>query len=300
MDKSFAHFTEITADKISKIEKLRVKLRWNGLLKGLGVALVICALAIAFYFLLGRITASIFLVVFAFLLLLIFAGINSKELTREYKKTLMKDMVSYLCEEEGTYHYNRGIPQSAFGDCARFEQVDRYSSWDLITGQMGNISFECAEIMGDKRIETGLSHSTAWNNVFRGALFIVNIEPRFKGHTIARRDNWFECRINGEKIETSSPDFNLQYETITDNPDEARKILTQNITDKMLNLDKRYARQITFSFYESQILIAIPNQQKSVEASVWSPITKSNIMRRQFNLLSTLLELMREINQVKL
>lgn len=64
----------------------------------------------------------------------------------------------------------------------------------------------------------------------------------------------------------------------------------------MLKLDSNFKKGITISFRDSTILVAIPDSKNRFEADVWSSLSDMSILKSDFAVLQSLLDIVDELN----
>lgn len=101
--------------------------------------------------------------------------------------------------------------------------------------------------------------------------------------------------------------WSLYSEAQVANEDKHRLIVTtdlggtdpddiQSMMERMLKLDSNFKKGITISFRNSTILVAIPDSKNRFEADVWSSLSDMSILKSDFAVLQSLLEIVDELN----
>ena len=134
---------------------------------------------------------------------------------------------------EFEYDHNAGIDRKVYSE-ARFETYDRYHSDDLITGKVCGFDFSMSEVHTERRHRDKNGH-TYYTTIFRGA---------FSKVTLTKDINCFINIINN-RIKLFSRDyyttidneaFEKIYDVFTDDKIKALRLLTPDVTTKMIDL----------------------------------------------------------------
>ena len=90
--------------------------------------------------------------------------------------------------------------------------------------------------------------------------------------------------------------FEKVFDVFSTNQIEARYLITPSMMERMLKLDSNFKKGITISFRNSTILVAIPDSKNRFEADVWSSLNDMSILKSDFAVLQSLLEIVDELN----
>lgn len=66
--------------------------------------------------------------------------------------------------------------------------------------------------------------------------------------------------------------------------------------EKLLELDRKSHRRITVSFYLSQMIIAIPDNNDNFEANIWTSMLNENYIKKEFSTLLSLFQIVNDLN----
>ncbi len=67
---------------------------------------------------------------------------------------------------------------------------------------------------------------------------------------------------------TENPDFEKTFDVYSTDQIEARYLLSPSMMERLFALDREFNKNITISFRDSNILIAIPESRNHFEASI--------------------------------
>ncbi len=224
---------------------------------------------------------------------------QSKELSRYYKKDIIATLISSLCENS-SFMPDRGISEQQFMGCGLFHtSPDRYSSEDMITGQVGKTAFACSEIVAEeKRVTTNSKgqRSEHWVDIFKGFFFIADFQKDFHGQTVVYRNSWLKLNFRNQRVKLENPEFEKKFDVYSTDQIEARYLLTPGMMEKLLELDRKFPGKITLSFYNSNVIIAIPDNTDHFEASIWSSQLRNNSLKQEYDTLSALIGIIDDLN----
>ena len=107
---------------------------------------------------------------------------------------------------------------------------------------------------------------------------------------------FFKIKMGASRVKMENPDFEKVFDVFSTNQIEARYLITPSMMERMLKLDSNFKKGITISFRNSTILVAIPDSKNRFEADVWSSLSDMSILKSDFAVLQSLLEIVDELN----
>lgn len=224
---------------------------------------------------------------------------QSKELSQYYKRDIIATIINSLCENSSFIPEN-GISEQQFMSSGLFNtSPDRYSSEDMITGQVGKTSFACSEIVAEeRRVSTdSKGHRTErWVDIFKGFFFIADFQKDFQGQTVVYRNSWIKLNFRNQRVKLENPEFEKKFDVYSTDQVEARYLLTPGMMEKLLELDRKFPGKITLSFYNSNVIIAIPDSTDHFKASIWSSQLRNNSLKQEYDTLSALIGIVDDLN----
>lgn len=214
-----------------------------------------------------------------------------------YYKELIGEIVQNLCPA-ASYSPNDGISESVFSNSGLFTSPDRYHAEDQISGYVDKTSFVCSEVHAEERktrtTKSGTQHY--WVTIFRGFLFMADFHKDFKGKTTIIRNSLFKLKFGESRVKMESPEFEKVFDVFSTDQVEARYLITPSMMERLLSLNSRFGKDVTISFRNSTILVAIPSSRNCFEASVWRSLSDMRILKADFEVIHSLLEIVDELN----
>ena len=155
---------------------------------------------------------------------------------RNKHNVLFDDIVPLILKsynENIKYNHYSGIYSQEYSK-AKFEYYDRYNSEDLITGTIQNCNYKMAEVHTQReyRDKDGNRH---YQTLFRGAFAMVNLNKNFNC-SINIINNKIKLFSRDNYITMDNEAFEKIYDVFTDNKILAMRLLTPDVTTKMIDL----------------------------------------------------------------
>ena len=200
---------------------------------------------------------------------------------------------------EAIFTPEEGIKEGIFRSCGLFTSPDRYHTEDLIQGRVGKTDFSCAEVHAEERktrVNSKGQTSHYWVDIFKGFLFIADFQKDFQGHTTVLRNSLFKLSFSGSRVKLENPDFEKTFDVYSTDQIEARYLLSPSMMERLLALDREFNKNITISFKDSNILIAIPESRNHFEASIWKSIDDLSQLKNDFSMIHALVSIIEDLN----
>lgn len=178
------------------------------------------------------------------IVLLIGGVIYSASKGGNYKKMFKENVMVHALKEYDSnliYNPNGFFPENVY-NMARFESYDRYSTEDQINGSIDGLEFLMAEVHTEDK-HTDKDGHTHYSTVFRGQVAWFNLTKSL-GFDLTVCDNRLKLFSGDTHVEIDNPEFEEHYDVFTTDKIKAMKILTPNVTNKILDLNRKYG----FSF----------------------------------------------------
>jgi hypothetical protein len=222
---------------------------------------------------------------------------KSKIFSSFYKEEVVDEIIHAFCPN-ATYSPNNGVGEDLFRNSGLFTSPDRYHAEDLIEGCLDKTSFICSEVHAEERRARSTKNGVQyyWEDIFKGFLFIADFHKEFQGETTVLRDSFFKIKMGASRVKMENPDFEKVFDVFSTNQIEARYLITPSMMERMLKLDSNFKKGVTISFRNSTILVAIPDSKNRFEADVWSSLNDMSILKSDFAVLQSLLEIVDELN----
>ena len=295
----FDSLAQKLAPTLQVLENKRKELLRKGRSEGLiyaAIFLVVGVIALLILKLEG-IFGPIVIVVISVIIFITCINNKSKIFSFFYKEEVVDEIIHAFCPN-ATYSPNDGVSEELFRNSGLFTSPDRYHAEDLIEGCLGKTSFICSEVHAEERRARSTKNGVQyyWEDIFKGFLFIADFHKEFQGETTVLRDSFFKIKMGASRVKMENPDFEKVFDDFSTNQIEARYLITPSMMERMLKLDSNFKKGITISFRNSTILVAIPDSKNRFEADVWSSLSDMSILKSDFAVLQSLLDIVDELN----
>lgn len=295
----FETLVQSLSSTLQSLEQKRKELKKQGHSTGIWVGGIILVIGIAFS-LYAHVALIGIGIAAGLALLAYYSCINAKsqELSTYYKQEVIAQILQSFCENT-VFTPEEGIKESTFRNCALFTSPDRYHTEDLIQGRVGKTDFCCAEIHAEERktrVNSKGQTSHYWVDIFKGFFFIADFQKDFQGHTTILRNSLFKLSSSGSRVKLENPDFEKTFDVYSTDQIEARYLLSPSMMERLLALDREFNKNITISFRDSNILIAIPESRNHFEASIWKPMDDLSQLKNDFSMIHALVSIVEDLN----
>ena len=148
-----------------------------------------------------------------------------------FTKVVPKIVKSYKDDLE--YDHYSGIPRTIYNE-ARFELYDRYSSDDLIEGNILGNHFQMGEVhtQNEHRDSDGHTHYTT---LFHGTFLKIELSKSYDG-LLNIVNNKIKLFNRDSYITIDNEAFEKIYDVFTDDKIKAMRLLTPDVTSKMIDI----------------------------------------------------------------
>lgn len=222
---------------------------------------------------------------------------KSSLLSSYYKKEVIDEVVQNICPG-ASYVPGQGISEAAFRNSGLFQSPDRYHAEDQISGCLGKTTFTCSEVHAEelrtRSTKNGVQHY--WVTIFRGFLFMADFHKDFSGKTTVMKNSLFKMKWGESRVKMENPDFEKVFDVFSTGQVEARYLITPSMMERLLKLNDSFKNGVTISFRDSYIIVAIPNSRNCFEASIWTSMTDLSILKADFEIIYSLLQIVDELN----
>lgn len=295
----FDSLAQKLAPTLQVLENKRKELLRKGRSEGLiyaAIFLVVGVIALLILKLEG-IFGPIVIVVVSVIIFITCINNKSKIFSFFYKEEVVDEIIHAFCPN-ATYSPNNGVSEDLFRNSGLFTSPNRYHAEDLIEGCLDKTSFICSEVHAEERRARSTKNGVQyyWEDIFKGFLFIADFHKEFQGETTVLRDSFFKIKMGASRVKMENPDIEKVFDVFSTNQIEARYLITPSMMERMLKLDSNFKKGITISFRDSTILVAIPDSKNRFEADVWSSLSDMSILKSDFAVLQSLLDIVDELN----
>ncbi len=298
MPRSFDVLYRQLEPSLELLEKKRKELRKKGVLKG-GVISLILAVLLCFFF--STNTTLLFTLVIVSSIFIIWLSIYSQtgQLSKFYKQEIIARMV-YAAHPSCSYQPEKGIAESLFVESGLSKGIpDRYHTEDLVQGKVDKTDFMFAEVHAEKRHVTtnGKGQTqTYYSTMFRGFLFVADFHKNFSGKTRVCRNSLLKICWEGERVKLENPEFEDKFDVYSSDSVEARYLLSPIMMEQLLKLNYSFSDSLIASFYDSKILIALPNNTDHFEPSIFRTNLNKEHIKEEFNTICRLINIIDVLN----
>lgn len=245
-----------------------------------GVALLVVARAAPALALGGPLVAAA-LAVAALLGALVAWAVLRDGISSEFRHRVIGPVASFI-EPGLRYQKDAGVGQALFEASQIFAGgVDRYHSSDLVSGTVGGIPLELAEVNAEHRT-TDSKGRASYNVIFRGLFVVAHFAGRFAGRTLVVPDfapHWrgrFGRSLQalgigrpGSLVKLDDPEFERAFAVYSDDPGEARTILSPGVRRRILAFAPKTNSAVSLSFHDSRLFLAIALDRDLFEPPVF-------------------------------
>ena len=246
--------------------------------------------------------AGLSVLILAIIVLIIYYS-KKKHYTAEFKETIISEIIHFI---DPSFHYSPygAISRKDYENSGLFLQnPDRFTGDDYTEGMHDKTFFCFSELHTEYRVTNG--KQTSWVTIFKGLFFIGDFNKNFSGRTYVWSEqnpqlNFFNKLFssfssNLEKVKLESAEFEKSFIVYSSDQVEARYILTPSFMERLVKLEKMMGNEISFSFVNTNINVAIPLNYSLFEPSVFSSNDYKSL-EDYYNTVYIVLEIIDELN----
>ena len=168
-----------------------------------------------------------------------------------------------------------------------FDGFDRFRADDLVCANAGGVDFMFCDIRLEKDIGTGIPFIFKNNYVtfFEGPFFMANFNKKIHSDVFVFSNTTLppsELRhklLGGREIPIDNADFNQNFTIYANDAMTVMYVLTPALIEKILSLKQLVKSNISLSFKQNKIYIAIARGADSFEPSLDQPILNARIAK---------------------
>ncbi len=206
-------------------------------------------------------------------------------LSRSFKHDVLSQFVKFLSP---TLNYRATVPfpdrefygSGLFPERAKINRIE-----DVLVGEFYNTSFMCGEVttIDIKKTRDAKGRVKEQRIVrFRGLFFAIDFAKRFHGRTTVRSDQAEKYlgflgrglqRVgSGEQlVELEDPEFEKHFVVQSTDQVEARFLLSTSFMRKLIELRAQVSPGLQVAFFDSKLIVAIPQTVNLFEISLLHP-----------------------------
>ena len=154
-------------------------------------------------------------------------------------------------------------------------------------------------LIAESEYETGRGNNS--NTVFKGVVIKLDMNKKFSGHTVVCSETMMHKTplAKLKRTELEDVEFEKKYDVFTDDPIEARYILTPTFMEKVKNIEVAFScKNIKCAFYQESLVIAMTT--KTDLFSIGSLIKPVADPKQFENLLNQFVSILALIDTLKL
>ena len=268
----------------------------------------------------GFLSGRIFITFFIAILWLIVSGIlyhlKAGKLGNAYRDSYKASVLPPLIQAVDPnlkYDAKLGISSPSFVNTELFTtRPDRYHTEDLVHGTYGKTHLQLAEIDAeDKRTrrDSDGNEETYYVTIFNGILLIADFHKHFHGRTFIFPDKAeksfgnlgrFFQKMGGRSgtnlLRMDDVEFEKAFAAYSTDEVEARYILSTSMMQRLLDMRKRFGKDVRVAFKDSCLILAVPHHEPFLEPSKKIPATDTKQIQDLLFHLSYFLDTIEELD----
>ena len=207
-----------------------------------------------------------------------------------YKELYLKPYIESLgfSYKMGALFQEKEVRQSEI-----FDGFDRFRADDLVCANAGGVDFMFCDIRLEKEIGTGIPFifKNNYATFFEGPFFMANFNKKIHSDVFVFSDAAAPAGIDlppsglprglwsDRKIPIDNADFNANFSVYASDTVAVMYVLTPALMEKILSLKQLVKSDISLSFKQNKIYIAISRGADSFEPSLDQPILNARIAK---------------------
>lgn len=204
----------------------------------------------------------------------LYAKSEVKKISNKFKIMFVKDEIEKRIPGS-TFSPTIGIDQEIVKNSNLVILHEIYKTEDLISGKINDVDFTCADVLVRDVRRSG-KHTTVVTT-FQGRFYEFDFPKTFKSNVFLLQPNQFRPFSGMKKMKMESIEFNSEFKIYTNDDHDTFYLLTPQLMEKLLVLDKKYRDKIGFSFLNSKLYIAIDSRVDTFDVMGFGDITKKDI-----------------------
>jgi Protein of unknown function (DUF3137) len=214
-----------------------------------------------------------------------------------YKEEIIKKSVAHFFKDISYDPYS-GLDEGKFIAIDLFEETpDRYNAEDLFSGAKEKTKFNFSEVHAEYKTERTSTDSkgntttrTEWHTIFKGIIFCADFNKQFFGTTFIQK-NTFKLWDSKSRVELEDPNFEAAFDVYSNNQQEARYLITPAFMERFIDINKHFGGDISATFYETELIMAIPFDANNFEVSTWSTVLKPEKLKYELTLINNIIKI---------
>ncbi len=226
-----------------------------------------------------------------------------------FKQNVVREIV-YLINPEWNYNSEGKISSMNYQSSGLFEKSwDRYKGDDMVTGVIEKVDFQFSELHTEYKTVTTQDgkRKEEWHTIFKGIFSHADFNKEIKGRTLVLPDtaeklfgkwgqNLQKDSSKGKLIKMENPEFEKLFVVYGSDQIESRYILTPTMMEAMVNIRKKYNKNMYFSFIGSRVFVAMSFSQDLFEPRLFRSGVRFEDMENMNQQLSLIEIIIHEMN----
>jgi len=206
---------------------------------------------------------------------LIYYSVGKKKQTNRFKDFVIQKVLN-LVAPEMTYDREDYVSKEQFKKSGIYTaSLSSYDGEDCFSGKFEGIDLIFSEVHAQEKVSSSNGkggRTTSYRTIFKGVFFIADFHKDFRsstlvipmaaervfGRSIGRLMKKLNFSHRGLLTRMECPEFEKMFAVYAQDAIEARYILTPNIMERMIAIQRRFPGNVAFAFHDSEIYIAIP------------------------------------------
>lgn len=196
----------------------------------------------------------------------------------DFKSHVLKDILEDSVEN-GDYRPRMGLGTTQVYQNECLDMADDMRTEDFLSGAIDGVSFVSSDVRlaNYQTISTGKTTTRVLTPFFTGRVFSFDFNKTFKGRVFVMEKGAPKSQYETEAVELESHDFNETFKTYATDPHTAFYVLTPQIIEALLKIEKNHPGDLTFSFIGTKLHITINNNLDTFELSMFRPLDETSI-----------------------
>jgi UPF0716 family protein affecting phage T7 exclusion len=219
------------------------------------------------------------LTILAFLLLVpgfIVSAIGASQFMKVKKRFKIEFLVDIIKQAmpDAVYQPEAGLSPQEVYQTEFLKRADRFHSEDLMYGTIEDVAFRASDVKLEERHVQHTKNGTRVYYVayFLGRVFHFTFNKEFEGYLQVLESGSPLVNRGFKKVELESVDFNKKFRTFSSSDLSAFYVLTPDIMERIMDLEKSHPGRIGFSFNAESLYIAINNNKDTFELKMFKPV----------------------------
>ncbi|MEM6430019.1 MAG: DUF3137 domain-containing protein [Deinococcota bacterium] len=203
---------------------------------------------------------------------------SSRTFRQAFKTNVVKKLVAFVSPDL-RYAPHSYVPQSKFVANRLFGAFDRYRGEDHIYGQLDGLEFDVSELTVQKRQRNGKRSST--KTIFKGLFFVMALPEPIPTTTLIYPRLAMPLKLFSQykRARLEDPVFERAFNVYTNDQVGARRQLTPEVMENIMNLKALTKQTPYLSFDVSRLYIAVPSQRNHLEPSLFKSVLAPSTVR---------------------